>query len=37
MLDKNDGLWGDVRHHGTVQQLQPYDCEASESILIGSG
>lgn len=34
MLDKNDG---DVRHYGTVQQLQPYDCDASESILIGSG
>lgn len=26
-----------VRRHGAVQQLQPYDCDASESILIGSG
>jgi hypothetical protein len=23
--------------HAVVQQLQPYDCDASESILIGSG
>ncbi len=38
MLDKNDRLRenGPTRHDA-VQQLQPYDCDASESILIGSG
>jgi len=31
-----EGGKGPARH-AAVQQLQPYDCDASESILIGSG
>ena len=37
MLDNNNSLWRDVQHPNAPQQLQPYDWEASESILMGSG
>ncbi len=37
MLDKERSFGNGPTRHDAVQQLQPYDCDASESILIGSG